>query len=901
MFYLLLESRDLPSRNAPLIIWFNGGPGCSSLTAFFFEFGPFYIEYNSQNLFENPYAWNHKANILFLESPIGVGFSYDTNVANYSKADDETTANQNLRAIQDFFNHKHPEYRQNDYFIGAESYGGVYGPMVSALLANEIAKKTFPNDKFKGLLIGNGFMNVKLTTNTMVLWNAYHARTSPDEWERIKRVCRTSGARDVDEYDFTKFMTTSNNMDYFGNNKTECGRLLKILIGNVSEYEGYDFYNFYSDCYYNFSKPNAKDPVEETLRLLPIKRASALLNRYSTDGPLAYKCWGIGALDKYLKRKNVMRSLNIDDKWMKTTKEWSVCNDKMYENYTMKYQDMTPFFEQIFRNLTGKSFQILIYNGDVDIACNYLADQYFVRNLAKRNAFKKTQSHQPWYYSKNRVIGGYFMRYEGSNPLTTHISIDVVSIRGAGHFVALDRPARDVLIRNAPLIIWFNGGPGCSSLSAFFEEFGPVFVNYENDTLFENPYAWNHKANILFLESPIGVGFSYDTNVANYSKADDETTANQNLRAIQDFFINKHPEYQTNEFFISGESYAGLYVPMVSALVAKKIAARTFPNPNFKGIFIGNGFMNVKLTTNTMVLWNAYHARTSPDEWEQIKRVCRTSGARDVDEYDFTKFMITRNNMDYFGNNKTECGRLLKPLIATYTTDWQGFNFFNFYDDCYYNFTAKNVENPIKKSVDEVRRKGISALMNRFSTDGQFAYSCWSDIAVKHYLNRRDVQKALKIDEKWIERNEMWNVCNDRMYDDYKMKYQDMTPFFEQIFRNLTGKSFQILIYNGDVDIACNYLADQYFVRNLAKRNAFKKTQSHQPWYYSKNRVIGGYFMRYEGSNPLTTHISIDVITVKGSGHFVPLDRPGPALQMFNNFVQARSPNMANYSVEVSV
>ena len=75
---------------------------------------------------------------------------------------------------------KHSSYIKNDFFIAAESYGGVYGPMLSALVAESIAKREFPNENFKGLMIGNGYMNVKLSTNTMILWSAYHARTSPE-------------------------------------------------------------------------------------------------------------------------------------------------------------------------------------------------------------------------------------------------------------------------------------------------------------------------------------------------------------------------------------------------------------------------------------------------------------------------------------------------------------------------------------------------------------------------------------------------------------------------------------------------------------------------------------------------------------------------------------------------
>ncbi len=60
-----------------------------------------------------------------------------------------------------------------------------------------------------------------------------------------------------------------------------------------------------------------------------------------------------------------------------------------------------------------------------------------------------------------------------------------------------------------PVLIWFNGGPGCSSLLGFFQENGPWVVDDDNGTIYANPFPWNKAANVLYLESPIGVGFSY--------------------------------------------------------------------------------------------------------------------------------------------------------------------------------------------------------------------------------------------------------------------------------------------------------------------------------------------------------------------------------------------------------
>jgi carboxypeptidase C (cathepsin A) len=71
-----------------------------------------------------------------------------------------------------------------------------------------------------------------------------------------------------------------------------------------------------------------------------------------------------------------------------------------------------------------------------------------------------------------------------------------------------DKPESD------PVLIWFNGGPGCSSLLGFFQENGPVIVDGEEPRL--NPEPWNKRANVLYLESPAGVGFTKSNNATDW-------------------------------------------------------------------------------------------------------------------------------------------------------------------------------------------------------------------------------------------------------------------------------------------------------------------------------------------------------------------------------------------------
>jgi len=118
-------------------------------------------------------------------------------------------------------------------------------------------------------------------------------------------------------------------------------------------------------------------------------------------------------------------------------------------------------------------------------------------------------------------------------------------------------PAKD------PLLIWFNGGPGCSSLLGFFQENGPWVVYDETGTIFDNAdNSWNRRANVMYLESPAGVGFSTAATDADWNHTDMSQSVDA-FFALQKWY-EKFPEYKDHPLWISGESYGGIYVPYLS-------------------------------------------------------------------------------------------------------------------------------------------------------------------------------------------------------------------------------------------------------------------------------------------------------------------------------------------------
>ena len=109
-----------------------------------------------------------------------------------------------------------------------------------------------------------------------------------------------------------------------------------------------------------------------------------------------------------------------------------------------------------------------------------------------------------------------------------------------------------------PVVFWFNGGPGRSSLDGFLYEHGPFRVQMAADgttALAAFEYSWAKLANMVYLEAPCGVGFSYSDVGGDDYAATDDTAAADNLRAVEAFYV-KFPEFANRSLYLTGESYA---------------------------------------------------------------------------------------------------------------------------------------------------------------------------------------------------------------------------------------------------------------------------------------------------------------------------------------------------------
>ncbi|XP_073306292.1 serine carboxypeptidase-like 28 [Primulina huaijiensis] len=172
-----------------------------------------------------------------------------------------------------------------------------------------------------------------------------------------------------------------------------------------------------------------------------------------------------------------------------------------------------------------------------------------------------------------------------------------VDFRQYSGYVTVDQTAKRALFYwliessmepdSKPLVLWLNGGPGCSSIAyGAWEEIGPFRVRRNGQSLYLSQHAWNKEANLLFLDSPAGVGFSY-ANASFDQTIGDHRTVKDAYEFLTRWF-GRFPQFKRRPFYIAGESYAGHYIPQLSKVIVKSNKGVKNPIINFQGFLLGN-------------------------------------------------------------------------------------------------------------------------------------------------------------------------------------------------------------------------------------------------------------------------------------------------------------------------
>lgn len=411
------------------------------------------------------------------------------------------------------------------------------------------------------------------------------------------------------------------------------------------------------------------------------------------------------------------------------------------------------------------------------------------------------------------------------------------------------KPASD------PLVLWTNGGPGCSSMLGILTENGPFTIQPDGVTLAYNDNSWNKFANVLYLESPAGVGFSYSPD-GNVTTSDDLITEDH-YTALLDFY-KKYPTYTKNQLFLIGESYSGVYTPLLAKKVIDAIDKGTFVAP-FTGFAVGNGVTNYEYLANSLIYLLFYHGIIGRRLWDALQKDCCT-GPSDCNFYNTTSANCTADVSH------------AHSLLA-------GLNPYNILADCAGGAPHQKVMNkdrsfryipefdlmyrgtPIGKLM---RQKFQSMPINKLGVTPP----CLNYTSLSTYLNNEYTKTALHIKTGLPS----WEPCSAAVSMKYVQIYKDLSQVYRDILSNLQHQ-VRILVYNGDLDTACNFLGNQWFVDALGAEDEVQW----RPWIFSDGSdQIAGFVKEYH---------NIAFVTVKGAGHMAPEDKPVATSLLISNFL----------------
>ncbi|PWA53529.1 peptidase S10, serine carboxypeptidase, Alpha/Beta hydrolase fold protein [Artemisia annua] len=341
--------------------------------------------------------------------------------------------------------------------------------------------------------------------------------------------------------------------------------------------------------------------------------------------------------------------------------------------------------------------------------------------------------------------------------------------------------------QDKPLVLWLNGGPGCSSIAyGASEEIGPFRINKTGASLYLNKYSWNKEANILFLESPAGVGFSYTNKSSDLKDTGDKRTARDALMFLKKW-MSRFPQYKYRDFYISGESYAGHYVPQL----AKQIHDynKNHPNPiiNLKGFIVGNAVTDNKYDNIGTIAYWWTHSIVSDKTYKSIMDSCTFTSAKYTKKCD--------DAINYAWSN--EFGEIDQYSIYTPSCNRSSGN-----------YTSKRLKNSL------VRRR----------TSG---YDPCIERNAEKYYNRPDVQHAMHANYTGI--SYKWTACSDELLENWKDSEFSMLPTYKE----LIAAGYRIWVFSGDTDSVVPVTATRFSLSHL---NLTVKTQWY-PWYI-KGQVI---------------------------------------------------------------
>ncbi|EUC56960.1 peptidase S10, serine carboxypeptidase [Rhizoctonia solani AG-3 Rhs1AP] len=388
-----------------------------------------------------------------------------------------------------------------------------------------------------------------------------------------------------------------------------------------------------------------------------------------------------------------------------------------------------------------------------------------------------------------------------------------------------------------PVLMWINGGPGCSSSLGLFMELGPCSIHGplqsgSNGTEW-NPHSWNNKANLFFLDQVVGVGFSYADYGETISTTED---AARNVQAFVTIFFETFSKFKGREFHMSGESYGGRYLPVFASEIIdqnSRAAALGFEPINLKSVLIGNGI------TDSKTMWEGYYDI-------QCKNLSVVP-FQDIKACVSMKQQLHRCLKMY----KKDCIEQMDPTGCGLAAE-----FCDYALSVPYYATGRNPYDMTKPCKREELESSLCYPVTNY---------------INEFLDRPETRRALGVHPSIGN----YTGCSRDVGERFSASL-DHYHSNQWYIAGLLERGIKVLIYVGTYDWICNWVGNQKWVMALDWTGGAEFTaQKDRDW------VVDGQVAGFTRSaNGLT------FATVNAAGHMVPYDKPKEALAMLSRWLE---------------
>ncbi|KAG0653874.1 Cell death protease [Maudiozyma exigua] len=388
------------------------------------------------------------------------------------------------------------------------------------------------------------------------------------------------------------------------------------------------------------------------------------------------------------------------------------------------------------------------------------------------------------------------------------------------------------------LIFWLNGGPGCSSMDGALVESGPLRID-SNGNAYLNKGSWSSRADMVFVDQPVGTGFSAMKSSDEYKDVPLDDNLNDVAVHFAQFLINffqVFPQDIKKKIILAGESYAGQYIPFIATTLLDyqnhPELKDNMPAFELTALLIGNGWIDPvtqSLAYLPFAIDNHLVSTDTPgfNDLLNIHESCQKK-VNDINTQEDEQFSIQ------------ECDNIINKLLAITKTKDENNN-----DQCLnvYNYELK----------DSIPECGMN----------------WpADISyVAQFFSNKEVRDALHINEDWAAEN--WIECRADVMD--HMDNKGATPSIH-LLPNLLENGLNIVLFNGDKDLICNNKGITDMIQNMkwGGESGFSTSVQNYDWTF---RSLDNN-QKEEAAGQVMYDRNLTFINVYNASHMVPHDKP---------------------------